>query len=124
MEQIKGAEIEALLRSVNPLCEMAEEAQAHEVQMKGDYLHDTWQRLRSTLIERVELMQSYVRVHSLAVQVSDALDDVESKLKEIPSSKEDAVSKEVEELWLNAKQKYLQLSNNGRNFIADAIKVF
>ena len=30
---MKGIEIEALLRSVNPLCEMAEEAQAHEVQM-------------------------------------------------------------------------------------------
>ena len=42
--QMKGIEIDALLRSVNSLCEMAEEAQAHEVQMKGDLLHDTWQK--------------------------------------------------------------------------------
>ena len=42
--QMKGTEIDALLRSVNSLCEMAEEVQAHEVQMKGDLLHDTWQK--------------------------------------------------------------------------------
>ena len=56
-EQVKGTEIEALLRNVNPLCEMADEVQAHEVQMKADYLHDSWQRLRATLAERVDLIQ-------------------------------------------------------------------
>ncbi len=67
--------------------------------------------------------QSYVRVHALAVQVSEAMDDLEAKLQEIPKLKEDRATKEVDELWLNAKQKYLQLNNLGRNFMTDALKV-
>ena len=103
---------------------MAEEAQAHEVQMKGDYLHDTWHRLRGTLTERIDLMQTYVRVHSLAVQISESLDDVELKLKDVTNvTMEVQPAKEVDELWLNAKQKYMQLNNVGRNFMADALKV-
>ena len=121
--QMKGVEMEALLHSVNPLCEMAEEAQAHEVQMKGDHLHDTWQRLRRLLNERVELMQTYVRVHTMALQVSEAWDVLQAKLDEAPASSQDHQLKEIQELWLNGKQKYVQLTHLARNFMADALKV-
>lgn len=120
--QMKGSEIEALLRSVNPLCEMAEEAQAHEVQMKGDLLHDTWQKLRRALADRVELMQSYVRLHGLAMAVQEAWDDVETKCQQLDQDPSLAI-RQVEELWLDGQQKYLQLSQLGRNFMADALQV-
>ena len=120
---MKGVEIEALLNSMNPLCEIAEEVQAHEMQMKGDHLHDTWQRLRRLLAERVDLMQTYVRIHAMALQVSEAWNELENKLKDIPDSKEDQFIKEVEELWLSGNQKYIQLSHIGRNFMVDALKV-
>lgn len=119
---MKGSEIEALLRSVNPLCEMAEEAQAHEVQMKGDLLHDTWQKLRRALADRVELMQSYVRLHGLAMAVQEAWDDVETKCQQLDQDPSLAI-RQVEELWLDGQQKYLQLSQLGRNFMADALQV-
>ena len=115
----KGSEIEALLRSVNTLCEMAEEAQAHEVQMKSDSLHDTWQRMRRCVNDRVQLMQTYVRLHALAMAVQEAWDDVESKCQD-PQTDD---SGQVEELWLDGQQKYLQLSQLGRNFMADALQV-
>lgn len=122
---MKGSEIEALLRSVNPLCDMAEEAQAHEVQMKGDVLHDTWQKLQRALGDRVELMQVYVRLHGLAMAVQEAWDDVESKCQQLDADEDPAVAiRQVEELWLDGQQKYLQLSQMGRNFMADALKVF
>lgn len=124
--QMKSAEIDALLRSVNPLCEMAEEAQAHEVQMKGDHLHDAWQRLRQILSDRVDLMQVYVRLHTLAMQVQEAWDDVELKCQQLDAETDDEVSaavRQVEESWLNGQQKYLQLSQLGRNFMSDALKV-
>lgn len=121
---MKGSEIEALLMSVNPLCEMAEEAQAHEVQMKGDVLHDTWQRLRRAMADRVELMQTYVRLHGLAMAVQDAWDDVETKCQQLDADEDpSAAIRQVEELWLDGQQKYLQLSQLGRNFMADALKV-
>ena len=116
--QMKGAEIDALLRSVNPLCDMAEEAQAHEVQMKGDNLHEAFQKLRRALGDRVELMQTYVRLHSLAVQVQEAWNDVEAKCS-VP----DVPVRDVEESWINGQQKFLQLSQMGRNFMADALGI-
>ena len=121
---MKGGEIEALLRSVNPLCEMAEEAQAHEVQMKGDVLHDTWQRLRRAINDRVELMQVYVRLHGLAMAVQEAWDDLETKCQQLDADEDPSTAiRQVEEFWLNGQQKYLQLSQMGRNFMADALKV-
>lgn len=125
-KQMKGSEIEALLRSVNPLCEMAEEAQAHEVQMKGDVLHDTWQRLRRALADRLELLEVYARLHGLAMAVQEAWDDVETKCQQLdadPDQDPNIVIRHVEELWLDGQQKYLQLSQLGRNFMADALKV-
>lgn len=118
---MKGNEIEALLNSVNPLCEMAEEAQAHEVQMKGDVLHDTWQRLRRALGDRLELMQVYVRLHGLAMAVQESWDDLESKCQQ--NDPDQDILRQVEELWLDGQQKYLQLSQLGRNFMADALNV-
>ena len=123
---MKSAEIEALLRSVNPLCEMAEEAQAHEVQMKGDHLHDAWQRLRQILSDRVDLMQVYVRLHSLAMQVQEAWDDVEMRCQQLDAETDEEVAaavRQVEESWLDGQQKFLQLSQLGRNFTSDALKV-
>jgi hypothetical protein len=35
-----------------------------------------------------------------------------------------AAIRQVEEIWLDGQQKYLQLSQLGRNFMADALKVF
>ena len=105
------------------MCEMAEEAQAHEVQMKADHLQDLWQHIRRVLFERIELMHSYVRVHTLALQVSECFDDLETKVTDMPTANENDALKQVEECWLNAKQKYLQFENIGRNFISDAVKV-
>ncbi|KAI9552427.1 hypothetical protein GHT06_022793 [Daphnia sinensis] len=121
---MKSTEIESLLRSVNPLCEMAEEIQAHEVQMKGDVLHDTWKRLCRALADRVELMQSYVRLHALAMAVQEAWDDVESRCQQLDVDEDPSVAiRQVEEIWLDGQQKYLQLSQLGRNFMADALKI-
>lgn len=124
---MRSPEIDALLRSANPLCEMAEEAQAHEVQMKGDHLHDAWQRLREALTDRVDLMQVYVRLHGLAMQVQEAWDDVETKCQQLDAATDDDASaavRQVEESWLDGQQKFLQLSQMGRNFMSDALKVF
>ena len=119
---MKRPEVEAVLQLVNPLCEMAEEAQAHEVQMKGDQLHDTWQRLSRFLNERVELLQTYVRVHTMALQVSDAWDVLEAKVSDVNDDTIDI--QDIQELWLNGNQKYVQLSHLARNFMADALKVY
>ncbi|KAK4037071.1 hypothetical protein OUZ56_029111 [Daphnia magna] len=122
--KMKSTEIESLLRSVNPLCEMAEEIQAHEVQMKGDVLHDTWKRLCRALADRVELMQSYVRLHALAMAVQEAWDDVESRCQQFDVDEDPSVAiRQVEEIWLDGQQKYLQLSQLGRNFMTDALKI-
>ena len=70
-------------------------------------------------------MQIYVRLHGLALQVQEAWDDVETKCQELSVTNDDpSVSvRQVEELWLDGQQKLLQLSQLGRNFMTDAIKV-
>ena len=85
-------------------------------------------RLRRALAERVELMQAYVRLHGLALQVQEAWDNVETKCQELSGTNDDqedpsVIIRQVEELWLDGQQKFLQLSQLGRNFMADAIKV-
>lgn len=160
---MRRAGVEAVLKLVNPLCEVAEEAQAHEVQMKvrnnmssayhphihhegsgvvavnvlqysscrvlkeesefkqGDQLHDTWQRLGRVLSERVELFQTYVRVHTMALQVSDTWDALEAKVSDVNDDTVDV--KDVQELWLSGSQKYVQFTHLAGNFMADALKV-
>lgn len=85
-------------------------------------------RLRRALAERVELMQTYVRLHGLALQVQGAWDNVEAKCQELSVTNDDqqdpsVIIRQVEELWLDGQQKFLQLNQLGRNFMADAIKV-
>jgi hypothetical protein len=93
--------------------------------MKGDVLHDTWKRLGRAMADRVELMQAYVRLHGLAMAVQEAWDDVETRCQQLDVDEEpSAAIRQVEEIWLDGQQKYLQLSQLGRNFMADALKVF
>ena len=88
---------------------------------QGDQLHDVWKRLGRILSERVELMQTYVRLHTMALQVSDAWNILEAKVSDVNDDTIDV--KDVQELWLNGNQKYVQLTNLARNFMADALKV-
>ena len=67
-------------------------------------------------------MQTYVRLHALAMQVQEAWDEVEAKCKDSPEDPSGAI-RQAEEAWLNGQQKYLQLNQMGRNFMADALHV-
>jgi hypothetical protein len=73
-------------------------------------------------------MQTYVRLHGLALQVQEAWDNIEAKCQELSVTNDDqqdpsVIIRQVEELWLDGQQKFLQLNQLGRNFMADAIKV-
>jgi hypothetical protein len=77
------------------------------------------------MTDRLELMQAYVRLHSLAMAVQESWDEVELRCQQLDVDEEPSVAiRQVEEIWLDGQQKYLQLSQLGRNFMADALKVF
>lgn len=88
-----------------------------DLQEKVENLQENWTRLAGILDQRISLARTYVKFHSLAVDIATDLDTFEDDLR----GKE--ASSEVREKWLSVQQLGLQLNHVGKNFLDDVEKV-
>ena len=105
-----------------PLLEQLDDTQRRDVDNKIDTLHSHWIRVRQWLEARVELADSYVRVHEASAELEDLWDNLDEKLSHpSPSSSiSDDLLAYVERIWLEAQQIRDRLGHRAEKFIHDA----
>lgn len=103
-----------------PLLEQLDDVQRRDVDIKIDTLHSHWIRVRQWLEARVELADSYVRVHEASAELDDLWDNLDEKLGHPSSSISDDLLAYVERLWLEAQQISNRLGHRAEKFIDDA----
>ncbi|XP_054706310.1 muscle M-line assembly protein unc-89-like isoform X2 [Uloborus diversus] len=120
--RMKGMEMEALLKTVPNLVRSGGE-EAEVVHSKSENLRQLWSQLRTALEKRILISQKYAAFLKLATKVTKEMDDLESSVKQAIESPNPTIVRGVEEKQLSIRQEFLQLNNNGKNFIEDARKV-
>lgn len=118
--QIKGTEINALLSTVPDLISSLDEEKRVDVESKAEALKDVWSTFKRTLDKRTDLATSYVKFHSIVVDLANELDSLTDRLNSQPGEPE---RRELEERNFNVTQLFTQMDNVGDNFMQDSQQV-
>ncbi|XP_075228866.1 zormin isoform X2 [Lycorma delicatula] len=119
--QTKGTEINALLSSLPSTLELLDDDSRSDVNRKAEELQKHWSGLKRILERRSELARTYVKFHSLAVDLANEMDELDDALHS--TSKNENIMKQLEQKWVTAQQLHMQLINSGNNFIQDSNEV-
>ncbi|CAG0878666.1 unnamed protein product [Darwinula stevensoni] len=115
----KLSEIEAAMQHFEKLkAESQESPNFPDVQRRVKAFKDSLASTRDTFDRRCSLATTYVKFHTLAVQLANEMDSVEKLLREECWDEKHMAS--IEESRLSLRQNSLQLANTGRNFLLDA----
>lgn len=118
--QIKGTEINALLSTVPDLISSLDEEKRVDLESKAEALKDAWSTFKRTLDKRTDLATSYVKFHSIVVDLANELDSLTDRLNSQPGEPE---RRELEERNFNVTQLFTQMDNVGDNFMQDSQQV-
>lgn len=118
--QIKGTEINALLSTVPDLISSLDEENRLDVESKAEALKNAWSTFKRTLDRRTDLATSYVKFHSIVVDLANELDSLTDRLNSQPGESE---RRELEERNFNVTQLFTQMDNVGDNFMQDSQQV-
>lgn len=120
MLQVKGTEINALLKTVPDLLTTLDETRRVEVEEKAESLHSQWISLKQVLDKRTELATLYVKFHTLIVELAAPLDSLTGRLNDKPSETERT---QLEEQYNTVTQLFVQLGTVADNFKQDSLTV-
>lgn len=120
--KMKETELKSHFLTLPPILHHLDESERNDLEDKVNSLQDHWVRLKSQLETRIELARSYVKFHSVAVDLSTEFDSMEDDFKKTDAVPDERI-RSTEEKWLLIQQLYIQLSHIGKNFIEDAGKV-
>lgn len=90
------------------------------MESKAEALKDAWSTFKRTLDKRTDLATSYVKFHSIVVDLSNELDSLTDRLNSQPGEPE---RRELEERNFNVTQLFTQMDNVGDNFMQDSQQV-
>lgn len=119
---MKETELKSHLLTLPPILHHLDESERNDLEEKVNSLQELWLRLKLQLETRIDLARSYVKFHSVAVDLSTEFDSIEDDFKKTDSVPDERI-RSVEEKWLSIQQLFIQLSHIGNNFIQDAGKV-
>jgi len=111
---MKEIEIKSLLSLLPTFMNQISDQQRDDLQEKVEALQQQWIKLTSQLEERIQLSRTYVKFHSLAVDLATELDSLEEKMRETGEQ-----TSPLQEKWFSSQQIFRQLDQVGRNFIID-----
>lgn len=118
---MKETEVKSLLSLLPSLVDQISEEERDDLQGKVENLQQQWGRLANQLDRRLSLTRTYVKFHTLAVDLASELDSLEEDLRRKDSKADDGRS--LGERWFSAKQLLMQLQHAGKNFADDADRV-
>lgn len=119
---MKETDVKSLLSLLPPIVHHLDDEERSSLEDKINALQEQWMTLRSQLDKRIDLARTYVKFHTVAVDMAVLFDALEDEMKK-PNSSSDEIVRLAEEKWLSIQQLYIQLSHIGKNFTADAEKV-
>lgn len=116
---MKETELKSHLLTLPPILHHLDDSERQDLEEKVNSLQDLSVRLKLQLETRIDLARSYVKFHSIAVDLSTELDSIEDDFKKTDNVPDERI-RSTEEKWLSIQQLYIQLSHVGKNFIQDA----
>lgn len=90
------------------------------MESKAEALKDAWSTFKRILDKRTDLATSYVKFHSIVVDLANELDPLTDRLNSQPGEPE---RRELEERNFNVTQLFTQMDNVGDNFMQDSQQV-
>ncbi|RZF40114.1 hypothetical protein LSTR_LSTR011242 [Laodelphax striatellus] len=119
--QMKSTEINALLSTLPATLETLDAESQRDCKAKAEELVRQSDSLREALERRTELARTFVKFHSLAVELASDMDALDDTLN--PSTITTNALNSCKQRWLNVQQVFLQFVNTGTNFNEDSYKV-
>ncbi|RZF43973.1 hypothetical protein LSTR_LSTR013424 [Laodelphax striatellus] len=118
--QMKSTEINALLSTLPATLETLDAESQRDCKAKAEELVRQSDSLREALERRTELARTFVKFHSLAVELASDMDALDDTLN--PSTITTNALNSCKQRWLNVQQVFLQFVNTGTNFNEDSYK--
>lgn len=112
--EIKGTEINHLFTNTSKILESLDEAERKEVHDKVQSLHDTWDRLKTIVENRVDLATNFIKFLLLAEKLATMFQNVEEVLRSAP---EESKLSQLDDVWIRIKSAYAQLKDDGTSFL-------
>lgn len=119
---MKETEMKSHLLTLPPILHHLDDEDRKDLEDKVNSLQDLWLRLQLRLDRRIDLARSYVKFHTVAVDLAAEFDSIEDVLKKTDGVLDERI-RSTEEKWLSIQQLYIQMSHIGKNFIQDAENV-
>lgn len=112
--EIKGTEINTLLVSTSKILNSLEDHEREQVDKRIQSLHETWNRLKTIVENRVDLSTNFIKLLQITEKLIEMFKYVEQILQTTP---DEVKLSQMDELWLKIKTAYAQLKDDGNSFV-------